>query len=143
MLLTLFLLTTADLSYCAFMAGSWGGTQNGTLSEEHWTAPAGGIMLGMHRDIKGDRSSFEFMRIEQRGEDLVLVAQPRGGTATEFTYTGGDSQMVVFENPEHDYPKRITYLLDSDGNLVAKIDGGPHSRAPERSWIWQPRNLKQ
>ena len=40
----------ADLSW---MAGSWASDQGGRTSEEHWTGPAGGLMLGLHRDTGG------------------------------------------------------------------------------------------
>ena len=30
---------------------------------------------------------------------------------------------VVFENPEHDFPQRIIYQLDDDGNLAGRIEG--------------------
>jgi hypothetical protein len=29
----------------------------------------------------------------------------------------------VFENPQHDFPKVITYRLEGDGTLVAVIEG--------------------
>lgn len=30
---------------------------------------------------------------------------------------------AVFENPEHDFPQRIIYRLESDGALFARIEG--------------------
>ena len=35
----------------AWLAGHWTGTSNGVAMEEHWTSPAGHLLLGMHRDI--------------------------------------------------------------------------------------------
>jgi len=29
----------------------------------------------------------------------------------------------VFENPQHDFPQRISYKLNPDGTLLAAIDG--------------------
>jgi hypothetical protein len=31
-----------------------------------------------------------------------------------------------FENPEHDYAKRIIYFRDDEDVRVGRIDGGPH-----------------
>ena len=31
--------------------------------------------------------------------------------------------MVVFENPQHDFPQRIIYRLEKDGSLLARIEG--------------------
>jgi hypothetical protein len=36
----------------AWLAGSWSGETGGLAMEEHWTAPSGGALLGMHRDVK-------------------------------------------------------------------------------------------
>ena len=39
--------------------------------EEHWTAPKGNSMIGLHRDVgKGRTLVFEFLRIEQQGDRL-------------------------------------------------------------------------
>ena len=37
-------------------------------------------------------------------------------------------QISVFENPEHDFPKRIIYRKSADGSLLASIDGGPGTK---------------
>ena len=47
--------TVGDL---AWMAGSWRSEDGGgAVSEEIWSAPGGGIMLGMHRDVTAKRTS--------------------------------------------------------------------------------------
>lgn len=49
-----------------------------------------------------------------------------------FTEALIDERKVVFENPEHDYPQRISYELLNDGHLRATIslaDG-----TAQRSW---------
>ena len=42
-----------DLSW---MAGSWSGTSRGIEMEEHWTAPKGNSMIGIHRDVGKGRT---------------------------------------------------------------------------------------
>ena len=62
--------TLAELSW---MAGSWSGIARGIEMEEHWTAPKGNSMIGMHRDVaKGRTALFEFLRIEQQGDTIVI-----------------------------------------------------------------------
>lgn len=41
-----------------------------------------------------------------------------------FKLTSADDHVFVFENPKHDFPKRITYKLVSVDSLHAYIDGG-------------------
>src|SRR5205085_5395499 len=69
----------------AWMAGAWGGTINGVVMEEHWTAPAGGVMLGMHRDVaQSGKTSFEFLRVVDDNNHLAYLAMPGGHPATAF-----------------------------------------------------------
>ena len=42
-------------------------------------------------------------------------------TPTEFTLTELTTKRAVFENPRHDYPKRIVYELSEEGDLSATI----------------------
>lgn len=66
-------------------------------------------MYGQNRAIQRGQMVF----FELRGDQLVYIAQPRGGKPTEFAMTthafesGGTS--VTFESPKHDFPKRIHY----------------------------------
>jgi hypothetical protein len=38
------------------------------------------------------------------------------------------SREAVFENPEHDFPRRIIYRLEPDGSLFARIEGMPKGK---------------
>jgi hypothetical protein len=79
-------------------------------------------MLATSRTIsRGRLSGFEYLRILERDGGLVYIAQPGGGAPTEFTMTEFDASHAVFENPRHDYPKRITYTLSAEGDLTATI----------------------
>ena len=42
-----------------------------------------------------------------------------------FKLTSVEKNVFTFENPTHDFPKRITYHLVSKDSLYAWIDGGP------------------
>ena len=43
--------------------------------------------------------------------------------ATDFTLTKIDATSAIFENPAHDFPKVIRYMLRPDGSLEAAISG--------------------
>ncbi len=55
----------------------------------------------------------------EREGSLVYIAQPGGNAPTEFVLTELTATRAVFENPRHDYPKRIVYELSPEGNLTA------------------------
>jgi hypothetical protein len=111
-----------DLSW---LAGAWVGTRgsSGQISiEERWSTPLGGAMLAVSRTVsRGKMSAFEFLRIVERDSGVVYIAQPNGAAPTEFVLTELDAKRAVFENPRHDYPKRIVYELSAEGALSATI----------------------
>jgi hypothetical protein len=125
----------ASIADVAWMAGSWVSADGARTVEEHWTAPAGGAMLAVSRTIVGGRlTEFEFLRIIERGNGLVYVAQPDGRPPTEFAMTRLEATSVTFENSGHDFPKMIRYTARADGTLVASIAGTGGAR--ERSWVF-------
>jgi len=108
-----------DLSW---LAGAWVGTRSsGSSIEERWSPPLGGAMLAVSRTVNtsGKMSAFEYLRIVERDGGLVYIAQPGGKTPTEFVLTELGATRAVFENPRHDYPKRIVYELSAEGGLSA------------------------
>lgn len=114
----------ATINDLAWLSGSWMGTRSsGSTIEELWSAPKGGAMLATSRTVntKSRMSAFEYLRIVERDGGLVYVAQPGGAPATEFILTEFSPTRAVFENPRHDYPKRIMYELSADGSLTASI----------------------
>jgi hypothetical protein len=127
-----------DLSALAWMAGNWTGVQDGVEMEESWLAPKGNTMLALHRDVAGGRTvSFEFLRIEATPDGITYWASPRGRPATPFRLVELKDKRVVFENPEHDYPRRIIYWLGNDGSLHAKIEGTHGGKPAAEEWTWR------
>ena len=111
----------ADL---AFLQGEWEGGTPDLRFEERWTEESGGLMLGLGRTVKDNRAvAFEFLRIEFRKDGVFYVAQPGGVPPTEFQLTASDVHSATFENPKHDHPKRIRYVLSPEGELAVDLDG--------------------
>ena len=121
--------TITDL---AWIAGDWQTASGGRRQiEEHWTGVAGGTMMGVSRTVAGDKTvEFEYLRIEQRADGIYYVAHPKARCpATDFKLTKASATEAVFENPQHDFPKRIIYRKTGDDSLTASIDGGEGSKA--------------
>ena len=114
--------TLADL---AWISGAWQTEPGGKRQiEEHWTQVAGASMMGMSRTVAGDKTvEFEYLRIEQRADGIYYVAHPKARCpGTDFKLTRASATEAVFENPQHDFPKKITY--QKEGNkLKATISG--------------------
>jgi hypothetical protein len=121
--------TLADISW---IAGDWQTAAGGRAQiEEHWTAIAGASMMGMSRTVAGEKTvEFEYLRIEQRTDGIYYVAHPKGRCpGTDFKLTRASATEAVFENPQHDFPKRIIYRKGADDSLTASVDGGEGSKA--------------
>lgn len=126
-----------------WLAGSWRGETRGIEMEEHWTAPKGNSMVGMHRDVgKGRTMLFEFLRIEQKGDQIVYLSMPNGRSpATAFPLKEISGTRVVFENLSHDFPQRIIYWKDG-ADLRARIEGTMNGKSGSEEWRWSPGGLK-
>ena len=116
--------TKATIGDLGWLAGAWVGSRSsGSSIEERWSPPLGGAMLAVSRTVNtsGKMVAFEFLRIVERDGGLVYAAQPGGAKATEFVCTELNAKRAVFDNPRHDYPKRIVYELSAEGGLSATI----------------------
>jgi hypothetical protein len=127
--------TVDDLGW---LAGQWASEADGRWTEESWTAPRGGVMLGVSRSGRGDAlREYEFIRIAA-GDDgaLAYIAQPQGGAPVVFALVWHDGNSATFENAAHDYPQRIAYARDGD-TLTATISAIDGSKA--RRWTYRRR----
>lgn len=125
--------TPATVSDLGWMAGHWASAADGRWTEESWTAPRGGLMLGVNRSGRGETArSFEFLRV-QAGADGVPVywASPGGAAPVAFRLVSRGPNEAVFENPAHDFPQRIRYVLEGEAMTAAisAMDG-----SNEMSW---------
>ena len=128
----------ADAHRLSWLEGLWGSSINGMETEERWMAPKAGSLLGLHRDVRGGKlKSFEFMRIGADGDTLAYFASPRAAPPTVFRLKELGEQRVVFENLEHDFPQRVLYWLETDGQLHARIEGMLKGKLESEEWVWR------
>jgi hypothetical protein len=125
----------ADLGW---MSGRWEteSADSERITQESWSEPRSGIMLGYSRSGGEDRlREFEFLRI-QAGEDGILTyyAQPGGRAPVGFRLVAHDAASATFENPQHDYPQRIRYERQNVDMIatISKLDGSNAMR-----WVYR------
>lgn len=118
----------------AWLAGQWRIEQADGQVDEQWMAPAGGLMMGMARNIQaGKVREYEFTLLRQEPNgDIFYVASPSKQTETSFKLTSLRGGEAVFENPQHDFPKKIVYARQADGSLLAAIEGPGRDGKPRR-----------
>ncbi len=117
-----------DLSW---LSGCWASadSKKPVQLSEQWMLPEGGMMLGMGRTVKmGKAVDFEFMRIEQKGDDIFFIARPKANAEeTAFKLISSGPAQVSFENPDHDFPQRVIYKLT--GNvLTGRVEGNQNGK---------------
>lgn len=105
--------TLADF---AWLAGQWaGGQESGRAGEEIWTEPRAGVMMGMFRLVKADKTLvLEFLSLRETPEAIELrvrhfspALEPwEHGQPLILKLTEYNGTEAVFENPVHNHPKR-------------------------------------
>lgn len=110
-----------------WLLGKWSTkTADGNLSES-WKQLNDSTFQAESFFIKNkDTLHFESIILQQKGEDLFYNATVKGqneNKAVTFKLTTKAKNQLVFENPKHDYPQKITYTLINKDSLVASISG--------------------
>ena len=112
-----------DASALVWMAGCWQQKSGDRVVDEMWMTPAGGAMLGVSRTVADGRAvAHEFMQIREDNGQLAFIARPSGQQEATFRMLKSSAREVVFENPAHDFPQRVSYRLDGE-TLVGRIEG--------------------
>ena len=136
--------SATGLEAVAFMQGCWRGPLGGVdgdFVEERWAPPAGDLMLGTVVYVRAGRpTQHEFAEIRATPEgELSFLPYPGGQRSPDaFILTSGDGTVAVFEAPEHDFPKRITYRAVGADGLEGSADAGADDPAPRR---WPMRRI--
>jgi len=146
-------IATADpasgpLATLAFLTGAWETWDGDMWTEEHWSGAVGDSMIGYSRALDrtmvgtervGRLMFYEFLRIESRADGVYYLAAPKGRSpATAFKLIESGPDRMVFENPEHDFPRRITYRLENFAVLHAQIEGvGKDGVAKSSRWSYR------
>ena len=118
MIALLMLAETAVMPMPGFLAGCWEQKRDGgSWTEECWTDPRGGLMIGSGRDGKDDSvNHWEWMRIERNTDGSVtFYGSPKGAPAVGFKASEADGKSVTFVNASHDYPQRVRYTVTDIG----------------------------
>ena len=102
-------------------------TKKGLLGEE-WVKISDKHLQNRGFMIKGlDTIVTETVALQLAENGILYTSTVRGQNEHQpvaFTLTSAANNVFVFENPAHDFPKRITYQLVKSDSLYAWIDGG-------------------
>ena len=119
----------------AFLSGHWVQKKNGEEVQENWLGPRAETMVATNLTSReGKPANFEFLRIARKDGKIIYFASPSGRPATEFPLKELTVNAVVFENPEHAFPRRILYTRVDKDTLVARIEGRIKDQDMQEEW---------
>jgi hypothetical protein len=129
--ITLLLTACADVPIATgtgsldWLTGCWRMERANGYYEEVWLAPTSDGTLGVSREVRAGKTvMYEHLRIERRPDNVIAyVARPSGQAQAEFLAQGQAPGSLVFENPAHDFPQRITYRRVDPNAITATIQG--------------------
>jgi hypothetical protein len=122
----------SELEKANWFLGRWeNNTSDGVFSEE-WKTENDTVFAAKSFFIKENDTLFsETIRLEQKENNLfmiVTVPNQNDEKPVAFKLTSSTDDYLVFENPEHDFPKKITYKLVKKDSLYAEISGDGKSQ---------------
>lgn len=127
-----------------WLLGKWEyKTPEGNLSET-WKKVDDSTYNGQSYFIKAkDTIHFETITLQQKGEELTYTAIIKGQNNDKpvpFKLTQSTEKEMVFENPKHDYPQKITYKNVSKDNLIAIISGIQSGKPAKEQYAMKKSN---
>ncbi len=111
------------------IAGHWEMKKaNGKTMGEIWVKKSDNEMSGKSYLVKnGDSAWLESVQLIEKGDNTYYIPVAYGqndGKPVPFKLTAANGTEYIFENTEHDFPKRIVYDFKSNDELHAYIDDG-------------------
>jgi hypothetical protein len=125
---------SVKLADVAWIAGHWVNEDGGNLSEEVWTVPTGGSMLGMWRYVSGGQARiYELLSISEGEGPLVfrlrhfdpkLVGREEKDRAVELKLVRFEGRVAAFEGAEYSGrgTLRLTYRAEGGAGLHVTLD---------------------
>lgn len=125
MLLTMAVSVGAQPILPDFLQGTW--KMENREVYEHWDKLNENTLKGFsYKMTDGQMSITEYLNITQTDNKITYTAfvlNQNQGEGINFLLTQSDSS-VVFENPEHDFPKKIVYSKLSDREIFVEVSDG-------------------
>lgn len=120
--------TKIEFEKLSWIVGEWERTnvKPDNSAFEIWQKESDYVYSGIGVSLKGTDTTFvEKLRIEIKDNQVFYVADVRENSApTYFKMNAITDHSFISENPEHDFPKNITYKLEENTLTAIISDGG-------------------
>ncbi len=120
--------TVAQTVFPSFLEGTW--KVENEEQYEHWDKLNDNSLKGTSYVMKNDQMIVgEYLDITRVGKTInytSTVIGQNGGKPVSFKLTKSDNTFI-FENPKHDFPKKIIYEKIDDVTVKVEVAGGDQS----------------
>ncbi len=133
-----------ELDKAKWLLGNWELKDSlGTLSES-WQTLDDSTFVGQSLFItpKNDTVHQETIELMQKDEFLIYTAAVKGENRDEpipFQMTESTDSLLVFENPKHNYPKKIRYQRNVNENMLVIISGTQNGKQSDDTYIMKKK----
>lgn len=107
-----------------WLNGCWQIEKSGTF--EIWESKADILVGRVIKIEKNDTLTIENLKIYKKKDEVIYeatVPTQNDGRPIEFVLTQNDESFLLFENPQHDFPKKIKYRFVNHNQISATISG--------------------
>ena len=117
-----FILSAQTIDF-EWLVGTWKLESGKVESYEEWKKDGHRLKGESYRIHDGQKHVNEVLFIERFADQWVYIAMPKGQTITLFASIHSKDNTYIFENKEHDFPKRIIYSFTGKDTINAAVEG--------------------
>lgn len=116
------------LDTAKWFIGTWQNQTPDGLFTEQWNQINDSVYSAISTVVVNQKDTvfFESILLEQKNNELfytVSVKDQNKELPVSFKLVTATDKQLIFENPKHDFPTKITYLKISEDSIVASISG--------------------
>lgn len=120
--------TYTELEKAEWFLGQWVNKSHDAEFSETWMKENDSVYAGESYFIRNSSDTLfaETMKLaETNGKLNMIITVPNQNDEkpVSFEMTSANDTLLIFENPVHDYPTKITYRKVNKDSLVAEISG--------------------
>ena len=117
-----------SLEIVSWMLGEWVSENSSSVTVENWEKVSEHSFEGFGKTKSADSDkvkSYESLRlVEMSGQIYFIAKVGHNELPIAFALTTCSDSMAVFENPDHDFPKKIDYKLQSHDRISVTVSSG-------------------
>ena len=122
----------------SWIIGTWGNISKEGVLTETWIQLNDSVLKGTSFVQEGKDTLFtEHIEIVQKGSELFYnprISNQNQGEMVSFKLTSSTDKQLIFENPTHDFPQKISYNSISNDSLKAEISGKKNGKEEKESY---------